>query len=57
MAMVTLEAADVVRHSLVQKIIEAYGETDKEAEQRDLLQRALRETDEEPGAQGPEHGG
>ena len=45
-AMVTLEAADVVRHSLVQRIIEAYGETDKETEQRDLLQRALREADE-----------
>lgn len=45
-AMITLDAADVVRHSLVQRIIEAYGETDKEAEQRDLLQRALREADE-----------
>lgn len=48
-ATVTLEAADVVRHSLVQRIIEAYGETDREAEQRDLLERALRETDETAG--------
>jgi phosphate starvation-inducible PhoH-like protein len=48
-ATITLEAADVVRHSLVQRIIEAYGETDREAEQRDLLQRALREPDESVG--------
>lgn len=40
-AMVTLDAADVVRHSLVQSIIEAYGETDREALQRDLLRRAM----------------
>ncbi len=43
-----LRYASTGRHSLVQRIIQAYGETDKEAEQRDLLQRALRETDE-PG--------
>ncbi|HZW09937.1 MAG TPA: PhoH family protein [Phycisphaerales bacterium] len=48
-ATVTLEAVDVVRHSLVQRIIEAYGETDREAQQRDLLQRALRESDESGG--------
>ena len=54
-SMVTLESADVVRHSLVQRIIEAYGETDKEAEQRDLLQRVLRETDEPTGQTRPEN--
>ena len=53
-AMVTLESADVVRHSLVQRIIEAYGETDKEALQRDLLQRAMREADVAGGEPGPE---
>lgn len=46
-ATITLEAADVVRHRLVQRVIEAYGETDREAIQRDLLQRALARTDRE----------
>ncbi len=48
-ATVTLESADVVRHNLVQRIIDAYGETDREAEQRDLLQRALRGPDDSVG--------
>lgn len=45
-ATVTLEAADVVRHNLVQRVIHAYGETEKETHQQDLLARALQETDE-----------
>jgi phosphate starvation-inducible protein PhoH and related proteins len=52
-ATVTLESADVVRHSLVQKIIDAYGETDREAMQRDLLQRAMSEADSTGGDPGP----
>ncbi len=44
-ATITLDGADVVRHSLVQRVIEAYGETDREAIQRDLLQRATARTD------------
>ena len=47
-ATITLDSADVVRHSLVQRIIEAYGETDRAAEQQELLQRALAETDDTP---------
>jgi len=46
-ATVTLDAADVVRHSLVQKIIEAYGDTDREAVQRELLHRALTDAENE----------
>jgi phosphate starvation-inducible PhoH-like protein len=46
-AAVTLEAVDVVRHSLVQKIIEAYGDTDREAIQRELLERALAKAEAE----------
>lgn len=48
-ATITLESSDVVRHSLVQKIIEAYGDTDREAEQRELLQRALEGADKTGG--------
>ncbi|MBK7406186.1 MAG: PhoH family protein [Phycisphaerales bacterium] len=54
-ATVTLQSVDVVRHSLVQRIIEAYGETDREAQQQDLLQRVLEQTDETPiGEDTPE---
>ncbi len=45
-ATVTLDAADVVRHDLVQRVIHAYGETEKETHQQDLLHQALQETDE-----------
>ena len=46
---VTLESTDVVRHELVQRVIEAYGEEEGRPVAREALERALRETDKEPG--------
>ncbi|VAX40416.1 Phosphate starvation-inducible protein PhoH, predicted ATPase [hydrothermal vent metagenome] len=47
-ATVTLEATDVVRHTLVQRVINAYGTTEQETHQHDLLEKALQETDDSP---------
>ncbi|MEN0019757.1 MAG: hypothetical protein AAF747_02620, partial [Planctomycetota bacterium] len=38
---IVLDAADVVRHTLVQRVIEAYGEADAASNAAGALQRAL----------------
>ena len=42
-AFVTLSGADVVRHSMVQRIVEAYGQTEETAPHAELLREALRD--------------
>lgn len=43
-AMCTLDAADIVRHSLVQRVVEAYGQNDQRP-QADFIQDVIRDID------------